>query len=989
MHHKMVIYHRDSDFKKQMIQLRQAGGRASKAYQKIGEIRNSIELGLVPASRYTRNGETRIKNCKKYELGDGYRLVTVEIGNVVSFCFAGSHDDADAWLETNKGLALAISKDHRVSITYEGKERSVLPAAKHPTISDQRLLDSISGFNIEKVFPKRSIRRQFEAFTFQTHEEEILNFLEDVKADEGDELAYYYEELVNACKNSDSENAKLIQGFISGETQIADEEKAPITVKDVRSAVNSEQIVVLSDLSDDEIERLWDPARFDDWMVYLHEGQRRVVDEDYDLPSILGGVSGSGKTCVLLHRAKRLAELYPNEGILILTLNRSLSRLLDRLFKHLTMGCLTNVKVESFHDYVTRLLALVGMETYFQDLGIVYGIDDEINQFLIRAGRQNLDNFFNYRSQTEVKTLWNQYQKDKDSGYKVVTDRFSKYLLERELTLDAHDYMLEEFDLIRSGFLFTEDYKKYYKYERRGRSIGFNETRKREIVDILKGWEKYQFKHGFLDQMTIAQAGLWALEDSNGLLPDKLRYRCVLVDEYQDFSTQELNFISCIPKKKENGLFLTGDAGQKIYAKDFNLPQAGLGPTERIRRDIRKNYRNSRQILEAAHELLESYSGEGTAKAEGITVLKPEYAVRMTAKPFAVDHSDPIACAWIQAEQWIETGSPAFTVAIITADESEHSVEAIISSCPDSTKATELSGDLDQQKDCVIVSDLNSIKGFEFSLVIIVGLSQGQFPRRGTAKGERWRDALRLYVAMTRARDELVMIYTQKPSPFLKVMREKLFQRTVLIEDESPPKAAVPKATDNHLAKKEPKVAQESIKSVLRGVPTQTKLKNKEELKKIPTATSKLDNQKPSHPSLDPSNTNVSSCINGTRIIPIHTPATLKEVAIKIRVPEKRLISIMRTEWEEYIQPQNRLHDGYIHKIFEAIFGWDCVPHLIKQRTDNQNTPINTENIRKKVLIKTSEKTNFSGSTIPRCEVGSCNNIAMPESSYCYDHDSK
>lgn len=72
---------------------------------------------------------------------------------------------------------------------------------------------------------------------------------------------------------------------------------------------------------------------------------------------------------------------------------------------------------------------------------------------------------------------------------------------------------------------------------------------------------------------------------------------------------------------------------------------------------------------------------------------------------------------------------------------------------------------------------------------------------------------------------------------------------------------------------------------------------------------------------------------------PIHTPATLREVATQIKVPEKRLISIMHSQWEEYIQPHNRLHDGYIHRIFEVIFGWECVPNLIKQRMENEASP--------------------------------------------------
>jgi superfamily I DNA/RNA helicase len=66
------------------------------------------------------------------------------------------------------------------------------------------------------------------------------------------------------------------------------------------------------------------------------------------------------------------------------------------------------------------------------------------------------------------------------------------------------------------------------------------------------------------------------------------------------------------------------------------------------------------------------------------------------------------------------------------------------------------------------------VKGFEFSTVIVVGCGDNCLPIPGRAKEEAWRDALRLYVAMTRARDGVVLLYSKKPSPFLEVMRNQL-----------------------------------------------------------------------------------------------------------------------------------------------------------------------------------------------------------------------
>jgi hypothetical protein len=47
----------------------------------------------------TKNGEYRLKHCVKYDLGGGYRLITVRVGDRLYLPFLGSHDEADQWLD--------------------------------------------------------------------------------------------------------------------------------------------------------------------------------------------------------------------------------------------------------------------------------------------------------------------------------------------------------------------------------------------------------------------------------------------------------------------------------------------------------------------------------------------------------------------------------------------------------------------------------------------------------------------------------------------------------------------------------------------------------------------------------------------------------------------------------------------------------------------------------------------------------------------------
>ena len=63
--------------------------------------------------RLTRSGERRIKKCRKYDLGNGYRLISIQKGATVILLHIGTHDDADRWLERNRGLALEDLDDYR------------------------------------------------------------------------------------------------------------------------------------------------------------------------------------------------------------------------------------------------------------------------------------------------------------------------------------------------------------------------------------------------------------------------------------------------------------------------------------------------------------------------------------------------------------------------------------------------------------------------------------------------------------------------------------------------------------------------------------------------------------------------------------------------------------------------------------------------------------------------------------------------------------
>jgi superfamily I DNA/RNA helicase len=993
---KDVIFHKDTEFQKQLVLLRNSGGQAAQAYTKVLKVRSDLELGQQVSVPGTNNGESRIKNCFKYDLGNGYRLVTIDAGAVVMFCFAGKHDDADKWLDRNRGLSIVKNKDRSIKVIHAEGRDGPLPSPEQPEEFAIPLYKMVENIDWELIFPTRLLREAFQRITIHSSQEEKERFLEDAEQFLGTEKADLMPELIIACQNRNAETVNTIRALLVGEATIVQESSEGLSGEDVRDEVNSESVVVLSDLTDEEIERLWDPTQFQEWMVYLHPGQKRIVKEEYPKPAILRGVSGSGKTCVLIHRARALAKKYPDEKILILTLNRSLNRLLLNLLHRLNGGPLGNVHAESFHDYVSRMLFVVGMEEFFTDIGIVYGIDRELQNFLRTTDKTRLKSFFDYRSSAEIKRLWNQFKEDRTSGANLYLRRTTNYLVDREETLDAEDYLIEELDLIRSAFSFTGDYKEYQEYDRPSRSINLpkNHERRADILDILKGWDKYQYRRASLDPMTISQAALWAIEQEDRI-PSSLQYRCVLVDEFQDFSTRELQLISMIPTNPENGLFLTGDSGQKIYAKDFHLPSAGLGPRERVDQAIRKNYRNSRQILEAANLLLTAYTGDKTAKDEGVTVLSPEYAVRSTAKPFALKTNDQIQAGWQKACEWIEQGCPSYAVAIVSANEKQFPVKDIMGSCPDGAKVKELTGDYEIDSDAIIVSDINTVKGFEFSLVIIIGLNEDTFPVPGKARGELWRDALRLYVAMTRARDELILVYDSEPSEFLKVMADCLFEK--LLEFEDPKHSvsqeivsadsfptnidrdgiqAIPTITDNldedHSTGSDDKVE--------RRVPSS-------DLKLEPISVSPVEIPTSEEPAFD------TQSINGITVVRIPRWPTQGELAKRLGRSEFEIYTKLHQNENIILQGEKRVPEGYVKRICQL---YGCVPRFVetkhpKKASNGHADDVKIKNFKRRNVVQEITRTEVSFASYRRefCSAEGCEVPAMHGSSYCYQHDTK
>jgi hypothetical protein len=100
----------DVKLDKQLQAMSRSHKKAALAAERAHDIVSKLQAGKPPsaeAGSTTKRGELRIKGCIKYDLGSGYRLVTLKQGRDFYLLYAGSHDNCHRWIENNRELPIA------------------------------------------------------------------------------------------------------------------------------------------------------------------------------------------------------------------------------------------------------------------------------------------------------------------------------------------------------------------------------------------------------------------------------------------------------------------------------------------------------------------------------------------------------------------------------------------------------------------------------------------------------------------------------------------------------------------------------------------------------------------------------------------------------------------------------------------------------------------------------------------------------------------
>lgn len=105
MKHVPLEIHQTRRFSKQLQAMYKAGKNERVAAKRAEQILAGLQsdpLHEEAECKRTRHGELRLRDCRKYDLSCGFRLIGLKRDQRLIFTCIGSHDDCQRWIENNR-----------------------------------------------------------------------------------------------------------------------------------------------------------------------------------------------------------------------------------------------------------------------------------------------------------------------------------------------------------------------------------------------------------------------------------------------------------------------------------------------------------------------------------------------------------------------------------------------------------------------------------------------------------------------------------------------------------------------------------------------------------------------------------------------------------------------------------------------------------------------------------------------------------------------
>jgi superfamily I DNA/RNA helicase len=480
----------------------------------------------------------------------------------------------------------------------------------------------------------------------------------------------------------------------------------------------------------DELRRVIESGDLKAWRTFLHPEQRRYVGATFSGPFRLSGGAGTGKTVVLIHRARALARRDPKARIVLTTFTTNLA--------------------EALREDVAELDPSLAPAGRLGEPGVfATGVDSLAAAVIRRAGPDVGEAVAAVLGGPRAAVN----SRTPAARWRDVVEAASTPLppsIATEAFLSAEYGLVVLPNRIRTA-------EEYLRVRRPGRGVALDRARRHQVWDLIEAYRAQTRLDGTLDYAEAAAVAAAYLE-MQGPLVDH-----VLVDEGQDLSPVHWQMLRALVAPGADDLFLAEDSHQRIYSSPVVLGRYGIRIVGRSRR-LTLNYRTTAQNLRYALGILEGGSYvdlEENAETTG-------YRSARTGPVPRVEKVDSLAAELDAVGEivrgWIKDGTPPDAIAVLVHDRYQR--QRVTGAL---TQAGLPAREIDRDRpvpERVSVLTMHRAKGTEFSKVVLagVGWTSDAEQRRLAAldPAERHDAELRarslVYVAATRARDELAVV---------------------------------------------------------------------------------------------------------------------------------------------------------------------------------------------------------------------------------------
>ncbi|MGH3547882.1 MAG: UvrD-helicase domain-containing protein [Pseudonocardiaceae bacterium] len=458
------------------------------------------------------------------------------------------------------------------------------------------------------------------------------------------------------------------------------------------------------------------------WRIYLHPTQHRMAHGSFRGSARVTGGPGTGKTVVALHRAQHLAESSTGDrSVLVTTFTKTLAG--------------------SLEDSLRML------------------IDDEA--LLRRVDVRHIDQIaYQVTASRHGRLQVLPYSEERDRWKRLIT-QFGLSSTEAFLSQEWRHVVLAQ------GIMTGDEYLTAAR-SGRGRPLG---TRARtEIWPALAGFDAELRAEGQWTYETICVEATRLLE-----LAESKPYRHIIVDEAQDLSPWQWRMLRAAVQSGPDDLFLVGDTHQRIYDHRVSFKQVGIDITGRSER-LKINYRTTAEILGWSLGLLRGERiDDMNEDLETLAGCRSEVHGAPPVLHGASTRSSEMAHLVSAVRSWLDDGVQPGQVGI--AARSNMIVdEAVTALAGAGLPAVSLAKRVARDGE-VAVATMHRMKGLEFRCVAVVGVEQHQVPAPAAVTSatddqrshdlDIQRERCLLFVACTRARENLVVSWHGTPSPLL------------------------------------------------------------------------------------------------------------------------------------------------------------------------------------------------------------------------------